>query len=553
MKKIFLYSLVSLQVAHAQELQEQGEFVSNEHLTFSQDEQELFSEELLLPSYEPIFSQKTNPSAKVHILASYQNKGAWRLTFTFPQKVSFTTSSNGNTICIEFNQAIDSPDLQDIQEKLSFLLKGVFSGYHTLELVPQRQIDIRAVSSGCVFTLELIPCLNTSKEEKRLLQIATARLLVEERCFRAATCVLSELKKEYPEDENVLILLASLDGLLPKWQEEWRILKGLHERYPDDEDIYDLMYATYSPHSSYLLLERQLQKTVGLAIVQVNIAQAEAMVWNTVHNTLYLGTQWQLWDGHFNSIVNSQGNYVRFQGYRNQAAIYLRHDWSSGSELTGYFYAQKETVGAGLKAMTLWPAIQGNFFMLATWHRPYWALFETMAYQGREDLLYAGVNSEPTRYIDWEASLGTHRVGITGTSTAFTSVLANAEIFYYCTVGNPKVALNYGLDAEYVLHDITKTGVNGQPFNPVPYVSFEEHSFRAYFFYTWRKNWFFKLYGGETLNRLGLNAGTYGGSLKYVKPCPWGLDIELAFDHFPSTVVSGATALYYTGTITARF
>jgi hypothetical protein len=578
-----------------------------ERLQFSDETEEYFKDELSLPSppgqAEGFYEGFTE---KVGITSSVEEEGRWVLTFVFPKPVHFTQEIQGNAIDLQFNQGVDSEDFIKVQEKLGSGIKRLASGYNTLEIVARRAVHYHTESSGRVFVLEIIFDETAPVEQTRALEIAEARLAVEERYFRTSECLLSQLRQKYPDNKDLLLLQAGLEGVLPRWQKSYRLLKELASQYPDDADIRTYLNQTYSPHSSYVLVERQLQKTVGLARVYPNRFQAEGIVHTTPSSMLYLGAQYQLWHGNVVGIVNSQGVTVPFRGDRNQGTLYMRNEWDSALRIGGSVYGQDGGVlGVGGESGFYWPLIQGDIAFLANWHRPCWEVFEALAFHGREDAVRMALNSTANRYISLSVGGGARRIGITGTRNGYISGLAAANVFFFVRITNPQFAFNYSLDAEYVIYEKKKKGVVAAPitptpavvvsppplaestseldptsdveslpppppplppppppplppsvisFNPVPYTSFENHSLRGFLYYRYRERWYLTLFGGGTINRLsGLSAPTYGINLKYSKPCPWGCDFELSAYRFPSTVVSGSTAYYYTGSLTARF
>ena len=536
-------------------------FINGEPITdagssfeFSKEMKDYFSEELAIPASTEINPPFFKPTSKekVFIGAAPIDNG-WRLTFLFPKPVTFMEKNEAGAIYFEFNQTIDSSDFLSAQEKLGFLIKRLSNGYNSLSINPKQPLRVEAAAQGNFFILDLLPAYEVPYEGSRLLKIAKARLLIEERHYSAAFKYIDQLEQEYPDDKDLLLLNASLEGLLPRWQEEMKIFNELAVEYPEDEDVVTLSNEAFSPHSSYIQAIRQIQRTVGLAAVQLYGLQEELILAANSERVVYGGSQWQLFRGHISSIVNNQGQFVGFLGTRNQTTLYRRDEWASGSYVKGLIYGQETTLGVGLEIGRLLPKIQGQINVIACVHRPYWSVFETLAFYGREDLLKVQINSVYNRYFNWHFDLGAHRVGIKGTSNGFSSILASGEIFFNLTVGNPIIALNYGLDAEYITQQKTKIGIDGNKYNPVPYVTFENHSLRVFLYYTWRERWNLTIYGGETFNRLGLNAKTYGISLKYAKPLPCGWELELSAYRFPSTIVQGATGEYYTGILTFRF
>jgi hypothetical protein len=520
-------------------------------LEFNLEASHYFTEELNMPSL-PATSLVVKKS-EVKIQAISGDAGSWSLLFEFPEPLTFHQEIQGNNLYLEFNQNIDSKDLIKVQEKIGTLIKRFANGYNTLYLVGKQSIHYHLEQDGQKFILTMIPDDNAPIELTRQAKIAFARLLVEKRYYWGAMEAIHDLKEEYPYDKDVFVLDATLEGLLPRWQHQVGILKDLHAIYPLDEDIETLMYEAFTPHSSFIKGQRQMQRTIGLAAVQVYLLEAEVIANATPYNVLYAGSQYQLWDGHVLGIVNSQGAAVGFRGWRNRVSLFMRNEWSDGSFLKGSLYDQKAAFGMGLEYGQLYPVFQGYIRTELQWHRPTWEIFECLAFNGREDRFYSSIDSVYNRYINWSIGGGARRVGISGTADGFVSALANANIFLNLLIPNPIIGINYSLDAEYVKSRTSKIGIDGLPFFPVPYTSFENHTLKAYLIYIFGERWYISAYGGETFNRLGLDDKTYGASVSYIKPVPCGWEARLSFDSFPSTIVSGATAEYLTASLMYRF
>lgn len=525
----------------------------SERLEFSQEESQYFSEELPLPSVPLTSSQpvKAEPS-NVKITTAFEAKG-WKITFVFPEKVTFKQELDPNSIYLEFNQGIDSPDLITVQDKLSFLIKKFANGFNTLYLVGKRPLLFSTKADQNTFIIEIYP--DAPAEPTKASKIACARLLIERRSYREARSLLNHLAKEYPGDPDVVMLQASLEGLENRWQKQVAVLRELKDQNPDDEDARKQYYEAYFPHSSFIGVQGQQQTTLTLASVQAYRLPFEVILSSGPTYTLYGGLLYQIWHGDIKSINDLQGNSVPFHGVRNQGAVYLRNEWASGVYLKGIGYIQQMGIpGGGLETGCLVPFIDGGVSLTLDWHRPYWDLFETLAFAGRQDRVKLSAFSNPSRYFNWTLSAGLDRIGIEKTRTALTDALLNFDAFLFLTITNPSLAFNYAIDADYVLFDKEKIAADGiTEYNPVPLVSYEFHSIRLYLFYNWRQQWFFTLYGGETFDRYSVRSPTIGIDVKYIKALPQGWEIELSADRFPSQQIVGAAAIYVTGTITYRF
>ncbi|MBS0623936.1 MAG: hypothetical protein JSS62_04860 [Verrucomicrobia bacterium] len=527
----------------------------DQRLQISSEEHTYFSEELK-PSAEGLqvgpYLEDSKP--KVSICTQLTQEGKWQLIFNFPSAVSVDVQAEGSRVYLDFNQGVDSQDLVQVQQQMGTLIKRISTGYHRLEFFFQRPVEIESYVVDKTFELSVAPDLEICQTPTRDAKFSLARLFMEERWYAKTACYLKQLEKEYPCHPNLRVLEATLENLLPRWQRSYAILRDLNEQYPYQDDFRRLMYDVYCPHAPYALAQEQYQRTIGLARVYLTSFQAEARVSCSACAFNYVGGIFQPWYGRFTNIVYSDGTLAPFQSERNQGTLYARRELESGVSMSALMYAQDSTLGGGAKLGYLWTAIQGHVLLEANWHRPCWEVFEAYAFQGREDAFRVEVDAVLNRYLNVAGKGGMRRVGITGVPNGYISALSSADVFWNLKLLHPQLTLNYGLDGEYIIYEKQSIGSNGEPFTPVPYQTFEYHSLRLYLYHSVRDRLFLMMYGGETINRYGgMMAPTYGIDLRYVKPCPCGLEIDLSAYRFPSLIVSGATSDYYTAMITLRF
>jgi len=521
-----------------------------EPFQFSEEMRSYFSEELNLP--ETGMQKKALAQETVHIEQSVSGPGHVRLQLTFPEEVEYEVKIEEGSILLIFNQNLDSEGWGDVQEIFSLLFKRFSISLNKLYLASDKRLSYTYESCGTIFSFDIQLDLSTPQEVTRASSVADARLQLERRHYHRTDRMLCCLGERYPEDKDLGVLRASLEGLYPRWQRQVQRLENLHEIYPEDEDLETLLQDAKSPHTPYIIYERQLELIPRQAAIQINRVQGETIVHQNCDSTLYLGSQFQAWDGHLASVVNSNGISLPFNGTENQGALYLRQEYATGAWVSGWGYVQDGGYfGATLQGGSEVPSINGNFWMRGDFQQPYWELYETLEFHGKQDRFFASLDSVTNRSFTWQVEGGARRVGIEGVPTGYVSTLANAELFVNLVIPNPTFALNYGLDAEYVIYSKTKIGTGGVPFNPVPLSSFEFHSLRGYFFYTWSDRLFLTLFAGGTFNRLGTNSPTGGATIQYIKPCVY--ELLLSWVRFPSTIAPGQPETLFTGSITGRF
>lgn len=524
-------------------------------LQFNLLDKEYFKEEFSLPPEAPYRPETKREEGKIGVEVIPCEEGAWRLVFCFSKEVSYEeTYDECGGLSLSFDQRVDTADLAIVQEKLAYLMKRIANGYHVLYFLPERHVCFYTEKQGRYFILDIVPQYGCPEEATRLLKLARARLLVEEYFYYQAFEALEELLTLYPGDKDSLLLLGTLENLLPRWQKSFEIFSDLNFHYPCDENIKRLMHDVYYPHSSFVNFTRQIQQTPDFSVYQINRLTGEWIMNRTPWNTFYAGGIFDYTRGHLSTVVQGDGESEGFLGNRFQGTLYARKECVWGDAYTGRFYAGEGGVyGGGVEGFWLWPGIQGSFDLLFDWNRPYWELFETFEFYGRHDRILFEIDSVYDRYFDWDFGGGVQRIGISGVPTALVSILVSGDINWHLQVGNPIVTLNYGFEAQYVQYEKEKIDAAGERFVRVPLNSYEFHLFRAYLQWEFCYNWYFSGFGGVSLNRLGINDWTGGATLIYRKPCPCGWEAELSWVRIPSTNVSGAYTNYLTFSVTARF
>ncbi|MDE3056035.1 MAG: hypothetical protein KGI80_05035 [Verrucomicrobiota bacterium] len=536
---------------YANLLMDLGRFRQADHVLYPDCKED----NVLLP--DEVFALSPLPSCvkKLRVEATPVGQGGWRLSFCFPEPIKACpkTSCDPTSFYLDFDQSIDSPDFPKVEKHLSYLLKAVLTGSHTLQLVAARPVCwYLGKESDNVLSLEIIPQERFPEDEDHRLAIARVRLFLEERRYKKALSLADSLEPLHNRDVD--LLAAGVEGLLPCWQKQVQILQDALAKDPCDEELLALWRDAYHAHTPFLLYERQLQDTALYAAVQVNRGQGEAIVQRTKSRTLYLGAEYQTWRGHCSMIAvnNAQGEPSGFLGTRQQGDLYLRNEWASGSFLKGIFYAQAENVyGAGAAGGCLIPSLQGDITGSVDWNRPCWEIFNALAYHGRETKARFQLNSVTNRYFNWHIGGGGRAVGITGTPVGYASILANAELNWNVIAKNPGITLTYSLESEYVEYVKTKIGATGIHFEPCALTSFEFHTPGVWFSWSWWDRCSLRIFAGETFNRLGIDSPNAAVEFKYRNPCYF--DIQLGAYQFPSQVVPGTEMRYFVATVSGRF
>ena len=197
--------------------------------------------------------------------------------------------------------------------------------------------------------------------------------------------------------------------------------------------------------------------------------------------------------------------------------------------------------------------MQGTFGLTFDWHKPYWDIYETLLYFGREDKGEFTVTSVYNRFWSGNLTAGAHRVGLNYVVNGFTSIIIDCEVDWKWMVPNPEVGITYAFEAEYIRTIAERIASDGTLFQPIPYSSYAYNTLQAFINYNWRNRWQWNLFGGGVFNSLGTNDYTWGISLDYQNPCPYTWELDLSVSRYPDPQVGGTPTVYLSATITARF
>ncbi len=141
------------------------------------------------------------------------------------------------------------------------------------------------------------------------------------------------------------------------------------------------MWDVYTPHSPYINVQRQIQQTVQLATVQLYQAKAEISSITILGNTLLrwaLSTlQWACC-----RIVNNKGNTIGFRGRRSQGRSIFVETTMMEVMLLPLPTDKRELwewEGSGTPCSG---GARDFQYLSLDWHKPYWAIYEALAYNG---------------------------------------------------------------------------------------------------------------------------------------------------------------------------
>ncbi len=530
----------------------------SERLQLSPEYHRFFHEELQMkgsiPEKSQVVENQEAPSRPVHVMACAD--GGWRICLSFPSCISYSQSSNSCSLCLEFNQPIEDLDFSPAEQALQYLVNRFDTGTNTLLIAASRPLFFSTESCGKDFIIDIYPDFDGSVPIPRYLKIARAQLLIDLRFMESARCALMNLLKEFPDDRDVLVMIADWESAIPRWTREVDILRYSYQKYPYDTDIRILLRDAYFPHTSFVRIEKERIRYINEAIENFYRIDGEWALRSSACTYYYLGGSAQLNRGHISSFVTEEGTTEGFLGNRWMGKVYARTERGDGLDATGTVYITEGVVfGGGLDLKRHLPYHFREIGIIADWHKPYWDTYETFVEFGREDKVLVEFEEMFNRFFEFTFSGGVHRVGVKHIPNGWTSTLVNFDfIWNFYVTPNTTASLVYNFDAEYVYQRATRIDAAGVPFNPVPLTSYEFHTPQVQVSTTFWNRLEINVFAGETIDRLGSQTGINAGfNILYQKPCPCGWEIYLEASQFPSTTVAGATEQDVTAWFRYRF
>jgi hypothetical protein len=241
---------------------------------------------------------------------------------------------------------------------------------------------------------------------------------------------------------------------------------------PANEDLGDALAAIEKARGSQLSGETEFRRIGG--------AQAENIVRVTgqgvISGALRMLFSSEQDDVSIRSLQRANGSQGNFDGIERRGEAALEWESENGTRIKGSLFSgsyEGSAVGGGLTIVR--PDAQGSTGVVLEKGKPDWDFGASLAQGGVRDRLEIRRDGTIGARTTLQASVAVNRYDLPADPRAAESVSAAASVNLRL-LRSPRIALNYSLDAEYVLGTKVAQAADGTSFRPLPLVGREVHA-----------------------------------------------------------------------------
>jgi tetratricopeptide (TPR) repeat protein/lipopolysaccharide biosynthesis regulator YciM len=369
--------------------------------------------------------------------------------------------------------------------------------------------------------------------QKLRIELLRAEMMVGRGQIQQALAKYKALEAEYPDNPYPKLGQASIYNYMGFQQHALRNLDGASAVAPENKDIARVRKRIYDRHRT--------QVTAGVEWRQTQDAEEGFMTTVKGHKLLKnydkIGFVYDHFFYEMDNAFDLNGNAGPVDESAWMAEIYYHHIFDNGN--VGEIGLIGSNSGAGVEGAYSVPGFMGALRFFGEYNKPFWILGQGIVTDSNRDRL--GVYQDMRYGENLFGGIGTHYVRYTvdsGDDEVADGIGVNALLGYRLPqFTKPELRLIYGFDGEYLFDDSEFYTRGGNTFRPLPIFSREIHSFalnvRDDLSY---ENFWWEVYGGYAVDRLGGHGPFAGGELNYLLNDSW-----LATLRGSSTLSSNAT------------
>ena len=493
-------------------------------------------------------------SSRAQVVAvdtSEQGKHALIRVF-FSGPVEFTPELKGRELLLQFNRELRSSELDALPQRLPAWIEAATTGFDTLLFRTTQEVQITVTTANDKSTLEIAlqptesggDSADDSMGQLRL-DILQTQLYLAEGKGTEALKLSKELVEKYPGNAQVLANLATVGARNRGWRWADTLYRSALQLEPHNEDIVQsqkLLFKEVAPCFVVDVDQKKVQGAQGESFFRLHGHQL-------VRRYLRLGYSYDLDNVSIDHVRYSEGQSGPIRGIRQRGEIYIQQEFEGGLQLRGSFFAADSRPGLGSRLSV--PGFQGETFLEADYHRPYWEYIESLANGGTRNRLAVGRQQRLGPKLNGSLSGGIfqYRVRPSGNVASSFGVLGN--LTYLVVRSRPLLSLEYDLDGEYRHAISTWTASDGLYYNPIPLRSREVHAASALIGQDIRSHLRAEAYGGFAWDRLG-GHGPFGG-LRLNLELARRLEVQVWFDRRLNSINTGERVTRWGATLQWRF
>ncbi len=441
---------------------------------------------------------------------------AARIIFTWLEPVSFQTSVMGRELVLQFERAIEAPQIEGLSKQAPAWIEGASAGYDTVLLLASRDVDyhVEGVGNEVIVSLAtsvsaVLPSSGEGEAAQLRLDLLQARLLSDTGQEAKALQSLRQLAAEHPKNVSVLAGLADIENRLGRWQRADTLYRQALQYEPSNQDLLQARAG--------LLREKAPRVQVETERKMVENRQREQIVHTAGHG--FLASNLRIGfvlDQNFldvKQIRSADGKVGSFAGFRQRGEVYLEKDLENGSWIRGSLFAGRSDVGLGFEYAAR--DTRGESGLRLDFRRPYWEFIEGVVNGGMRDRLEFRRRHRLLPRLSGNLAAALNRYGIAGDSDAAISLALESSLSYTVTMSRPLVAVEYYFDGESRRSLHMRIGTDGSRFAPLPLVSREVHAFQVVVANPIGRHLRAEGFAGFAWDLLGGQGRFYGGRLAY--------------------------------------
>lgn len=275
-------------------------------------------------------------------------------------------------------------------------------------------------------------------------ELLTARLDLATGHVYAATTRINDTLPHYPDDPQIMGMLANAENYGGNWPRALQLLKTARKLSPENEDLKRFERDVRRLHAENITLDHEWVK---LGASRMHLTTLSGYADATEH--MQLGARIQNDHVHASRVRRADGRVGTFSGTRQQYEFYSLLHGENGKQFKASLFADNDRLGAGAQFAFLNPL--GESKLTGEWHRPYWEFAETVIDDANRDRIALTHIIKPRHNITLTGEGGLNRYNTEAVQDVLETASAKFDIVYRFADEQPFLAVAYGFDGEYEL------------------------------------------------------------------------------------------------------
>lgn len=421
-------------------------------------------------------------------------------------------------VILRFSSGLEAVGLDALAPQAPDWISYVSAGFDSLLVRFARPVEVTTQADGRVVVLSARPVRLTGEaaradDERRSATLRDSllrgRLLVEQGHLIKARRLVRGLVRDYPDSAEATAFLATIEQQLGRQRQALWLFNRSLDVNPGDPGVRQaqqrlldgLIPRAWTDVTWTRVKNADSQVTTIVGADNLPLGRA---VFGAAAETRAIDTP---------TVRRADGTIEPFHGRRSRVQGWVAAPLDPAWEGRVDLFAADGGVGAQ-GTLTRIGAVD-DLDLIAEVQVPQWGYVEGLVDGGARDALRATYRRELTPETSLLLGLGGALYSLDGHAWSGGTLLAQGLLTHLMPLdGGTTLALDYGIDGEYVGFRDTAHDPNGDPFKPVPVVTRETHSLTATLTNVITRGVLGAVYAGYSLNRYGERGLQYGGRLE---------------------------------------